>query len=146
MKRTKRCICLLLIMAIMLTTPVFAEATAAERASNYFLHCSVYLHEMTTYTFKACFSVTALHTMDVLGASQIKIQRSSDGINWTTTKTFTKEDYTHLVDEERLTYGSEIIYTGTSGYYYRAKIILYAKDETGVAESTHYTSTIKVGG
>lgn len=146
MKRLFRVSCMLLVVAILVAMPAFAAESSPSRSSNYFMSSSVYLDEVTTYTFKACFLVTAVRNMDVLGASEIKIQRSADGVNWTTTKTFTKEDYPSLVDEEQTTHGADVNYTGTKGYYYRAKITLYAKDSSGVAEATAYTSKIKIGG
>lgn len=146
MKRIIRCVCVTLVIAILLTSTAYATEGSSSRASNYFMHCSVYLDEMSTYTFKVCFDVTALGIMDVLGASEVKVQRSLDGENWTTTRTYTKADYPHMVDENQITHGSYIIYTGASGYYYRARVILYAKNSSGVAESTHYTGVIKIGG
>lgn len=146
MNRIKRCFCIFMAMTVLLATPVFAQEEASARASSYFLRSSVYLSELTTYTFRAYFEVTALRPMDELGASEIRIQRSLDGQNWTTVKTFSMEDYPDLVDEDQVTHVAYVTYTGTKGYYYRARVVLYAKDSSGMAEMTEYTSKILIGG
>ena len=82
--------------------------------------------------------------MDELGASEIKIQRSSDGVNWTTMKTYTKESYSNLICENTGSHAACVSYTGTAGYYYRAKITLYAKKGTGSAEWYRDTSSMQL--
>ena len=39
------------------------------------------------------YEVTAVKGMDELGASQIRLQRSADGVTWTTVKTYSSNDY-----------------------------------------------------
>ncbi|MBO4938112.1 MAG: hypothetical protein J6C98_03810 [Oscillospiraceae bacterium] len=141
MKRFYRCVCLLLVMTMLMAVPAFA---AEARASDYFWSSSVYLDKRSTVTFEAWFDVDAVSTMDVLGASEIKIQQSSDGENWTTVKTFTKESYSNLICKDTASHASYVTYTGTAGYYYRAKITLYAKKGTGSGEWTRYTSSLKL--
>lgn len=146
MNRLKRYLCILMAMTVLLVTPVFAAEEASARSSSYFWRSSVYLSELTTYTFRACFEVTALRVMDEVGASEIKIQRSLDGQNWTTVKTYSMEDYPGFVDENQASHTAYVTYTGTKGYYYRAKVTLYAKDSSGMAEMIEYTSKILIGG
>lgn len=144
MKRFTRCVCMLLAAVMLMTTPAFATENVDARASNFFWSSSVYLYKTSEVTFQAWFEVAALSTMDELGASVIKIQRSSDGENWSTMKTFTKESYSNLICENTGTHASYVTYTGTAGYYYRAYIILYAKNSSGRAEMYRYTSSIKL--
>lgn len=141
MKRFYRCVCGLLAMAMLMVIPAFA---AEERASNYFWSSSVYLHKTSATTFEAWFDVDAVSKMDELGASEIKIQRSSDGVNWTTMKTYTKESYSNLICENTGSHAACVSYTGTAGYYYRAKITLYAKKGTGSAEWYRDTSSMQL--
>lgn len=59
-------------------------------------------------------------------------------------KTYTKESYTNLVASNTVAHSSYITYTGTSGYYYRAYILFYAKKGTGEAEYEYTTDSIKL--
>lgn len=143
MKRFIRCACLLLVVLLMMGTAAFA---AESRASYYFTRSSVYLYRetSTTRTFEVWFDVLATHSMQELGASTIKVQRSSDGVNWTTMKTFTKEDYSQMICSNTVQHDSYVTYTGTKGYYYRAVITLYAKDSSGTGIMTETTSKIQL--
>lgn len=141
MKRFHRCVCILLVIAMLMVVPAFA---AEARASDYFWSSSVYLANISGTRFEAWFDVDAVNVMDELGASEIKIQRSSDGTNWTTMKTYTKESYSNLICEDTNSHAAYVSYTGTAGYYYRANITLYAKKGTGSAEWYRNTSSLKL--
>ena len=132
MKRFLRCVCFVLIFAM--TVPIFASASEVinTRASSYFAKSTAYLYYTSDTTFYVCFSVTGVQPMDEIGANFIKVQRrASEDEEWTTVRTFTKENYTNLVDYNQTTHSAEIIYYGTAGYEYRAYIELYAKNSSG---------------
>lgn len=139
MKHITRYISCLLIVAIVLAVPVYAVENGGQRSSHYFMSYSVYLWEATN---EAWFEVTAVGLMDELGASKIKIQRSTDQTNWTTVKTFEKEDYSQMVEEDTITAANCVPYTFTNGYYYRGVVTLYAKKGNGTGEMTVVTPTL----
>lgn len=135
MKRFIQLVCLVLIASMLLAVPAYA----AEQASDFFAAHSCYLWEVSDSAFQVCFNVTAVGGMDVLGASEIKVQRSSNGVSWETVATY--YDY---YGYDRSYYSKEITYSSvTSGYYYRAKVTFYAQDDTGVGEYTDYTSSLR---
>ena len=142
MKHFSRLICMLLATLLVLAAPAAAAENVNSRASNYFMSSSVYLYQTSSTIFQAWFEVTALDGMEKLGASEIKIQKSSDGENWTTVKTCSMTNYSNLICENTGAHASYVTYAGTAGYYYRAKITLYAKNGTGSAEWVRYTSSI----
>lgn len=144
MKRFVKGICLILSLAMLLALPAQAVETADTRSSSFFIASSVYLYETSDTTFQAWFDVTGVRIMDKIGAKEIKIQRSSDNENWTTMRTYSMEDYASLICENTSTHSACVTYTGTRGYYYRAYIKLYAKDETGTATWSRYTSSIYI--
>lgn len=144
MKRVSRLLCMLLSVVMLLTVPALAAETVEPRASRFFMSSDVYLYQTSNTKFQAWFEVSALYTMDKLGASEIKIQESSDGVNWTTVKTCTMANYSNLICENTGSHGSYVSYTGTAGRYYRAKITLYAENSTGTGEWTRYTSSIQL--
>ena len=143
MKRFVKVITVVLVIVAMLMVPAHAEEVE-EKSSAYFMSSSRSLTKVTTTKMEAYFSVGAFDIMDELGASSIKIQRSSDGTNWTTMKTFTKSGYPNLICANTSSHAAVVTYTGTAGYYYRAKITLYAKEGTGIGEMIVYTSKLKL--
>ena len=144
MKRFVRCICILMAAVILLTTPAFAAESVQPRSSSFFSGSSVYLYKLSGASFQVWFDVLATHSMEILGASTIKVQRSSDGETWTTMKTFRMGSYPQMICENTAWHADCVTYTGASGYYYRAFIILYAKDSSGTGEMYRYTSSLYV--
>ena len=144
MKRFIRCTCLLLAMIMIVAIPAFATETIESRGSSYFVRSSVYLCNVSGKTFEAWFEVTGTGIMDTIGVSFIKIQRSSDGTNWTTVKTYSKESYPSLIDNNTATHSAGVSYTATGGYYYRAFIQLYAKKGVNYGTMDEYTSRIYI--
>ena len=142
MKRYVRNMCLLLVAVIVLTIP--ALAAGEQRASNFFARTSTYLEKVSGTTFEVWFDVTAVSQMDELGVKTIKVQRSSDRTNWTTMRTYSKTDYSQMIDENSTVHADYVTYTGTAGYYYRAYVVFYAKNDSGTGEYIMYTSTIRV--
>lgn len=144
MKRQIKCMAFVLAAFILLTTPSFAVEQGATRGSDFFVSSSVYLYRLSGTSFEAWFHVTAIRGMDELGASSIRIQESEDGENWTTVQTFLRDTNGHLIAENTGAHSSYVTYTGTKGMYYRAKIILFAKNSSGWGSVTEYTATIKL--
>lgn len=144
MKRFVKSVCLLLVVAILLATPAFATETVEPRSSSYFMRSSVYLYRTSDTTFQVWFDVTAMHSMQELGAKTIKVQRSSDGENWTDMKTYSRDSYSQMIDTNTIAHSDCVSYTGTPGYYYRAYIVLYAKDNSGNGELYRYTASLKL--
>lgn len=134
MKRFTQILCLLLIASMILAVP----AMAAEQASNFFMSHSCYLWEISDSEFQVWFDVIAVDGMDVLGASEIVVQRSTDRVNWESVATYT-DFYGYNTGE----YGACATYSSaSSGYYYRAKVTFYAENDTGCGFYTDYTSSI----
>lgn len=144
MKRSIRCLAFVLAIFMMMTVPSFAVEQNVARGSDFFARSSVYLYKISDTTFRAWFHVTAVSGMDELGASSIRIEESEDGENWTTVQTFLRDGNSHFIAENTGSHSSYATYTGTKGMYYRAKIILFAKNSSGWGSVTEYTATIKL--
>ena len=129
MKRFVRVVCMILVLASVMTMPAYAAEVADSRASNYFMSSSAYFNVISGSEFEIWFDVTAVGLMDELGASKIELERSSDGVNWSPVKTFYSSNYPQLLDPDdtSFTYSGYVTHTYTSGYYYCATVTLYAK-------------------
>lgn len=142
MKKFTQCICVLLVIVFIFPTTVFAYENAEQRASEYFMSDSCYLHQTSETEFEVWFDVKGLDIMDEIGAKTVKVQRSSDGESWTTVKTFTKEDYPEMIDKNTGIHACGLSYTGSKGYSYRAQVYFYAKKGDNQASLSRYTSPI----
>ena len=129
---------MVLAMLMLLSIPVAADE-AAPYSSLFFDSYGVGIDRASSTTLEIWYDITATRTMDELGVSEIKIQRSSDGRNWETAHTFTKEAHPWFICENTGSHdGIARCYTLT-GYYYRAKITFWAK-KTGLGTGS-YTAT-----
>ena len=144
MKRWFRCISFLLALSLLLAVPAFAAETVTPRANDYIMRTCVYLDQISGTQFDVWYEVIALGEMEELGAYKIRIQKSSDGESWTTVYTFTQEDEPSMVLENSWAHFGYVTYTGVSGYYYRAKITMFAENSTGRGEVITYTETLRL--
>jgi len=141
MKKFIRFVCLILTFVILATIPAYATEQSA-RASNYFSSYRAYCTKISSTSLGVSFHVIGAGPMDVLGASQVKVQRSSDGENWTTIKTFDKATYSNMTDTNTGSHAAVLYCTITSGYYYRAVVTFYAKNSVGTGYKAYYTAKV----
>lgn len=109
------------------------------RASSFFSAYRAYCTKTSATKLTVSFSVVGVGILEEIGASRIRVQKSSDGSNWTTVKTFNKADYSNMTDTDTGAHGSTVSCTIVSGYYYRAIVEFYAKNSSGSAYHTYYT-------
>lgn len=138
MKRLIKLTCLVLTLSMILALPV-AAAEEAPYSSRYFGSQSAYLVGVSSTSFQVWFDVTAVSTMSQLGVDSIEIERSSDGVNWSVVKTYTRSGYSNLVANNTVDHCSYVTYSNRqSGYQYRAYVEFYAKNSSGSAKSGMY--------
>ena len=141
MKKATRLISLILVFSLILAVPVSAE-DPTPRASIFFSSYRAYCTKLSPTSIGISFQVIGVGTMDVLGASQVRLQRSSDGENWTTVKTFDKAIYSSMTDTNTAGHGSTLSSTVQAGYYYRAVVTFYAKNSVGTGYKDYYTAKV----
>lgn len=134
MRRFTQILCLILIAAAILVVPTLA----AQQASAFFASHSCYLWKTSGTQFQVWFNVTATGGMDKLGASEILVQSSSDGIDWDDEQT-----YYNLTASNTGYHSGYVTYNGAvSGRYYRARVTFYAENSDGSGEYADNTSSI----
>ena len=143
MKRFIQIVSLCLVLSLVLAMPA-AAAEPGARASYYFHSFSCYLWKTSSTQFQVWFDVTGTHTMDEIGTSVIKVQRSSDNCSTcSTVKTYNMSDYSNMTAVNVGRYADCVTYSGASaGYKYRAYVDFYAEDGEGSATYIAYTSAI----
>lgn len=143
MKRFTQFVCLLLIASVIMVVPAQA-ADSSVRSSAYFRSFSCYLWKTSDTQFQVWFDVSSVSGMEELGASVIKVQRSTDKSTWTTVRTYTKEAYSQMVASDTGNHCAYVSYTAASGYYYRAYVQFYAKNSSGTGYYSAYTASMQM--
>lgn len=139
MKRFLRCVCLILVMATIMTIPAMAAETVEPRSSQYFSSFDAYLHWTSSTTFQVWFDVTGTGVMSEIGVSEIEIQRKpTNGSSWEAVATYTKAGTPSLIAKNTGTHASYVSGTKASGYTYRAYVVFYAKNSSGTAYYGYY--------
>jgi len=142
LKTLIRLTCLLLSLTICLALPASAETNTNIRASDFFHMTSTYIYRLNATQFEVWFDVSAVETMQEIGASKITVQRSADRENWQNMFTYRAEYYPQMIDYNTISHGACIPYHGTLGYYYRGVVTFYAKSSRGTGEMYRYTNIV----
>lgn len=141
MKRFVRLVCLLLVFASMAAIPAYAQE-ATSRASDYISSYRAYCTKNSTGTISVSYQVIGTRTMDKIGATTIKVQYSSDQVNWSTAKTFNSYNYSSMMDTNSAFHGGVVTCTVPTGMYYRAYVVFYCAKDNGIAQRYYYTDII----
>ena len=144
MKRYIRFVSIILIISLILSVPVYADEEATPRGSSFIFSYDPYIYYESGNYFEIWFDVVATRPMEEVGVSEIELQVSSNGSNWTTVKTYYPEDYPQMICENTGFHYDYVPYTGAIGCYYRAYVTFYAKNSTGIGEISAYTQTIRL--
>lgn len=140
MKRLIKSFCFVMALVMLFATTAFA---AESRASNYFAMTSTYIDWVSDSELEIWFDVVAVGQMDKLGVERIKLQRSTDGSNWTTIKTYKMADYPEMICENTSGHADYVTYSNAhSRYYYRAYVEFYAKVDNRTGVYPVYTATV----
>ena len=141
MKRFIRLICLLVVFASLATIPAYAQEQST-RASAYLSSYRAYCTLNSSTSITVFYQVVGTGIMDEIGARKVKVQYSSDQVNWTTAKTFYQSSYSDMTDTNTSSHTHTLTCTVPSGKYYRAYVEFYSAKDNGFAERYYYTQTI----
>jgi hypothetical protein len=143
LKKYTRIVSVVLVLSLFFAMPVFVAAETEPRASAYFSSHDTFLTKTGPYCFQVWFDVTGVGGMDILGVSTIEIDRSADGENWTTVRTYSMEDYPNMICENTCSHTDYVTYCNVvRGNFYRAYITFYAKQGNGEAELYRMTPSL----
>ena len=142
MSKRMRCLSMVLAILLIISVPAHADESASY-SSLFFSSYGVSNDKVSSTVLELTYDIVATRTMDELGVSEIKIQRSSDNSTWTTAHTFSKDTYPWFICENTASHDGTVRCTTLTGYYYRAKITFYAKKAgLGTGEYTATTETV----
>lgn len=142
MRKLVRGISICLVICMIMAVPVCVSAADNQRASLFFMAHQVYILKTGGYGYQACYDVTGTGTMQEIGAKSLSVQRSEDGENWTTIRTYTSDTYPEMIAENTVTHDGEFSRLAAPGHYFRLKVVLWAKDSRGTGEMTVYSAAV----
>lgn len=140
MKRFIRIVCIFMVFATLAAIPAYAQEQTT-RASDYLSSYMAYCTKISSTSVGVSYIVIGTGEMDEIGANMVKIQYSSDQVNWTTAKTFYKSSYTEMTDTNTSSHSAVLTCTVPSGKYYRAYVEFYSEKDGGFSER-YYTTEI----
>lgn len=139
-KKTIRCICLLLIISSLLSLPVYADG----KESQYFSSYGGYCYSAGSNTVQIWFNVKAKFYVDQLGSTSITLYESSDQSTWTSVKTFSYANYSSMMRSNNYIHNSHVsYYNAVSGYYYYALITVTIIDGSNSESRSFSTYSIQ---
>lgn len=110
-------------------TPTVASAAVKPpmdpQASNYIAGYYGYIARSGN-TIQPVFSIAGTYVMDRIGATEIYLYESSDGINYSLVKSYRYTNYSNMMAYNESAHASYMTYTGNANYYYKAYICVYA--------------------
>ena len=137
----KRVICGVLFALLLILAPTTAFAADA-KASSRIMSYSAELRVGSDKELNIYFSVTTSSIMDIIGASQIDIQRYN-GSRWVTECTLTVEDEPKMQTSDAVRHSAIIAYEPNySSSNYRAIVTVYAKDSFGSSTAKTTSGTV----
>ena len=141
MKRFLRLVCLLVVFATLASIPTYAQELTP-RASNELSAYRAYCTKKASTSVVVSYQVIGTTALDEIGANTIKVQYSSDGVNWTTAKTFQKSVYTSMVGYNTGMHGGTLTAYVPAGMQYRAYVEFYGEKDGSLTARGYYTAVI----
>ena len=141
MKRFLRLVCLLVVFATLAAVPSYAQEVTP-RGSNELSSYRAYCTKKASTSVVVSYQVIGTTALDEIGANTIKVQYSSDGINWTTAKTFQKSVYTGMVSHNTGMHAGTLTAYVPAGMQYRAYVEFYGEKDGNLTVRSYYTAII----
>ena len=143
MKKMIRVLSVVISVVLIIALPV--QATEANTYSSvFFASYDSFLRNPSGNMLRMWFDVVGNGAMDKIGVESIELDRSSDGINWTTIRTFYAEDHPQMICENTGIAYDYVAYAVSYGYYYRAYVTFYAENSRGFGNVYDYSETIYI--
>ncbi len=129
MKRTRRLLCMVLVIALSLGAGAAANAAAPASvdASYYLDGYSAYIDVNKPGNISIWFCVYGTDEMDDIGATTILLYEKAAGSStWKHIKTYSCTEYTNMLGHNVRTYGNHVDYNGSSTSTYKASVTVWA--------------------
>lgn len=127
-KRIFKCIAALCLICVLLTPNVVFAAVrppVEPQASDYLSTYHGYVSKSGN-TIQPVFSVSGTGRMEDIGATEIYLYESSDGVNYSMVKSYRHANYSNMLAHNTSAHASYMSYSGNANYTYKAYICVFA--------------------
>ena len=104
--------------------------TVEPLASDYLVSYTSYVGPVGGGKVQVWFRVTGKGYLADIGALSVMVYESTDNANWYWVESFLYEDYPNMLSHNDSHYMSYVEYQGVAGRYYKARVCIWAGDET----------------
>lgn len=118
------------------------STSAFARSSAYLNGYSAIITPKSNGKLVITVDVTGVGYMPEIGATTIYLYESEDNKHFDYIETFDSSDYPEMMGSGSIFYEDVVTYQGKVGYYYYAKVFVYAGNSTGGDERS-YTTAVK---
>ena len=136
-----------LLIALILIVPMSTKAAVVEtvqpRASDYLCSYNAYIYPAANGKIQAWFTVTGKGYLDSIGALHISIYQSTDNVNWEWYKSYSHENYSHLLSYNDNYHSGYVECQGVPGRYYKAYVCIWGGSDGDGDTRYFYTSAKK---
>lgn len=127
----KRIMVFFLTLCISLGVGVVTAGATLDRSSDFFSAYSASVTARSGGKIYVTVSIKARSRMDVIGVNSVTIYESKDGSSFYPAATYRAADYPEMLGSGVIYSGTVVAHDGTAGYYYQAKVVAYAENDTG---------------
>lgn len=131
------------LLVCMTSSMLCSFASASTQSSDYL---NQYMAECTPISngkIIISVDVDALVNCTKIGADDIYLYESIDGVNYTLVRHYTDYDYPNMVGTGFHYYRDAVSYRGVAGRYYFANVYIYAGDSSGYDRRCYETATVR---
>ena len=136
-----------LFLAVILIVPMGTKAATVEtvqpRSSAYLCSYNAYIYPAANGKIQAWFTVTGNYFLDSIGALHISIYQSTDNVNWEWYKSYSHENYSHLLSYNDNYHCGYVECQGVPGRYYKAYVCIWGGSDGDGDTRYFYTSAKK---
>ena len=136
-----------LLLAVILIVPMGTKAATVEtvhpRSSAYLCSYNAYIYPAANGKIQAWFTVTGNYFLDSIGALHISIYQSTDNVNWEWYKSYSHENYSHLLSYNDNYHSGYVECQGVPGRYYKAYVCIWGGSDGDGDTRYFYTSAKK---
>lgn len=142
-KKLKRAVCVLLLLATLLTMAPVAGASAAEaRASMFFNSTDAWVSRAGSGKIRIEADVTAISTMKQLGTSRIDVYKKNLKGTYSLMKTYLWDETDGMKGTNTIAHYTSIYYQGTAGWEYYAVVTFRAINSSGEGSYKYTTAPV----
>lgn len=132
-----------LLLTCMMSSMLCSFASASSQSSDYL---SAYMAGCTATSGSKIIitvDVDALVNCTKIGADDIYLYESTDGVHFTLVRHYECQDYPNMVGTGWYYYRDAVTYRGTAGKYYYAAVYVYAGNNTGYDRTIYNTAPVR---